>query len=184
MIRRGFQAPDQSPTLKNNTPGAPAGTAAPAGGAFGCRGCANSGRTGLSLTASTAYPTALAALSVLALSLWPGVLPAQDEEILTLPSGLTVSYLDRIDESPTWRYRYVTPVLGGDGVDFNAVAEDMAALCTSHALPQLQHDGQTPERIIVALMSEKLDFGVMSPEVRQFFESYSVEDNLCIWEVF
>ncbi|ETA52900.2 hypothetical protein P279_06165 [Rhodobacteraceae bacterium PD-2] len=111
-------------------------------------------------------------------------LSAQETAAVALPSGLVVNYLDRIDESPTWRYRYIAPALDEDAVDFAAVAEDMEVLCATHALPQLQHDGRSPERIIVSLMSEKLDFGVMSPEVRQFFESYRVEDNLCIWEVF
>ena len=172
MNGRATTMPSVLDAARNNTPGAPGGIAAPAGGAFGCRGCANS---------TLAIATSIV-LSVL--TLWPQALPAQEDAEVMLPSGLAVTYLDRIDESPVWRYRYVAPALNEDTVDFEAVAEDMAVLCATHALPQLQHDGQSAERIIVSLMSEKLDFGVMSPEVRQFFESYSIEDNLCIWEVF
>lgn len=166
MIRRAFFPLPSMTAARNTTPGAPAGSAAPAGGAFGCRGCAK-----LVLIAVTLCLTA------------PD-LSAQETVAVSLPSGLVVNYLDRIDESPTWRYRYIAPALDEESVDFTAVAQDMEVLCATHALPQLQHDGWSPERIIVSLMSEKLDFGVMSPEVRQFFESYRVEDNLCIWEVF
>ena len=166
MIRRAFFPLPSMTAARNTTPGAPAGSAAPAGGAFGCRGCAK-----LALIAVTLCLTA------------PD-LSAQETVAVSLPSGLVVNYLDRIDESPTWRYRYIAPALDEESVDFTAVAQDMEVLCATHALPQLQHDGWSPERIIVSLMSEKLDFGVMSPEVRQFFESYRVEDNLCIWEVF
>jgi hypothetical protein len=33
-------------------------------------------------------------------------------------------------------------------------------------------------------MSEPTDFGVMDPSVMQFFESYTIENGLCIWEAF
>lgn len=165
---------------KNTTPGAPAGSAAPAGGAFGCRGCAYGRPFGilqpLALTLLLAAPAAVAAQD--------GTQAEAEAQRLETPSGLAVAYLDRIDESPVWRYRYVAPALSGESVDFASVSEDMALLCSTHALPQLQHEAAQPERIIVTLMSEEADFGVMSPGVRQFFESYSIEGDLCIWEVF
>jgi hypothetical protein len=126
---------------------------------------------------------AVAGLLALA-SLLPAPALAQEDAGFDLPSGLAARYLDRIDESPVWRYRYVAPALAGESVDFDTVSGDMEVLCATHALPQLRHEAHSPSRIIVTLMSEKADFGVMSPDVRQFFESYSVEDDLCIWEVF
>lgn len=149
---------------KVNTPGAPGGIAAPAGGPFGGRGCHKTLLTLIVVTLAAA--------------------PAIAGEPETLPSGLEASFHDRIDESPTWRYRYVVPGLAGGEVEFASVAGDMERLCTDHALPQLLDENRQPERIVVTLMSEPVDFGAISPETRQFFESYRIEDGLCIWEVF
>lgn len=145
------------------TPGAPGEFAAPAGGPFGGRGCHN---------------TLLAIVIALA------AIPALAGDQVVLASGLEVRFHDRIDEAPTWRYRYVMPALSGGGLEFATVASDMERLCAEHALPQLLEEDRHPRRIVVTLMAEPVDFGAISPGTRQFFESYSIEDGLCIWEVF
>lgn len=143
--------------------GAPDAIAAPAGGAgvFGrlCRGCFNF--------------TLITLISALPLR----------AEILPL-SGLEFAFHDEIDEAPTYRMRYVVPALSGDAVDFDAMADDMAQLCEADALPRLTEQGYEPFRVVVTLMAEPVEFGVMTPEIRQFFESYTVENGLCIWEAF
>lgn len=148
---------------KHNVAGAPAAMAAPAGGAgvFGrlCRGCF----------------MVIAALGVSA-----GSASAQ----ILSTSGIEVAFHDDIDEAPLYRVRYVAPQLSDAEIDYALVADDMQRLCAEDAVPRLIAAGQTPERIVLTLMAEPVDFGEMTPTVRQFFESYTVVEGLCIWEAF
>jgi hypothetical protein len=141
--------------------GAPWAGAAPVGGAGAvsrlCRGCV----IFLAALACTGAPVA------------SETLPA---------SGLEVDFFDMIDEAPTFRARYVAPDLTDPSVEYFALADDMALLCQQEALPRLA--AREPERIVVSLMSAPVEFGVMTPEIRQFFESFRVEGGLCIWEAF
>jgi hypothetical protein len=38
--------------------------------------------------------------------------------------------------------------------------------------------------VVISLMQSPVDFGVMTPDVVQFFESFTIENDLCIWEAF
>ncbi|KUF12037.1 hypothetical protein AVJ23_05535 [Pseudoponticoccus marisrubri] len=89
-----------------------------------------------------------------------------------------------LEEGTTYRFRYIAPAIAEEGVDFLAVAGDMEALCTTQALPYLARQGHDAERVVITLMQEPVDFGVMSPGVTQFFESYEVREGRCIWEAF
>ena len=120
-----------------------------------------------------------AALCVSAL-LWPAASGAE-----YLPnSGLDARFHDMIDEAPVFRLRYVLPQLQNDAIEYDELAADMEHLCQSHAMSQLRELQHSPERIIIALMGKHVDFGVMTPDVRQFFESFSIKNGLCIWEPF
>lgn len=155
----------------NKCLGAPKLFAAPAGGARKRgRGCANS---------ISQFAVALGAV------LLSGAVSAQaDTSTQKLQTGVQVTLFDVVDESPLYRVRYVAPGIGPDGVSFDAVSEDMERLCTTHALPYLRARGVAPATIVIALMQEPVEFGVMSPNVIQFFESYRIENDLCIWEIF
>lgn len=147
-----------------NTPARARGTAAPTGGARKRgRGCIIPFM--LMLTASIA-----------------------SAEPLRVPSGLDVQFHDMIPnelyDGLTYRFRFVAPQIGAEDTDFMAVNDDMAHLCTEYALPRVSNIGQEPAHIIITLMQEPVEFGVATPGVTQFFESYSIENGLCIWEVF
>lgn len=148
---------------RNTSPGAPGCDAAPAGGArLGCRGC-------LSFCFALLVSSAPIAAQV------------------DLPSGQKVEMFDHIADEGlpgTYRVRYLAPEIGQDGRGYVEVADDMAVLCETRALPKLVAEGNAPERIVVTLMSAPVEFGVMTPDVTQFFESYSIENGLCIWEAF
>lgn len=109
---------------------------------------------------------------------------AETGPVSGLASGLTVTHHDMIDESPTYRMRYVAPGLADSAVEYQDVAADMEVLCATHALPYLRQAGHAPDRIVIAWMSAPVAFGVMTPEIRQFFESFAVQGDLCIWEAF
>ncbi|SMX49507.1 DUF6497 family protein [Maliponia aquimaris] len=115
----------------------------------------------------------------------PGPALAQaPEESVTLPSGIEALAWDSIDEAPLYRVRYLAPALADGGVSHGALTEDLTWLCAEDALPRLRADGIDPARIVVSLMAEPVEFGVMTPGVVQVFESYRIEDQRCIWEAF
>lgn len=161
-------------------PGAPGGLAALVGGAAGfarwCQGCRPIlvGLVGV-------IPLAASAVQVQAQS--PVQIPAQAPQ--TLPAtALSVTPFDIVAEPPVFRVRYLAPGLADADLSYVDVAGDMEHLCAQDALPRLLSMGKTPERIVLSLMAEPVEFGAASPGVRQFFESYAVQDGLCIWEAF
>jgi hypothetical protein len=105
-------------------------------------------------------------------------------EVMVAQSGLHVAYFDTIDEAPTYRLRYTAPALADATLDYATVADDMTMLCQDDALPRLAEAGANPSQVVITLMAAPVEFGVITPEIRQFFESYSIQDGLCIWEAF
>ncbi len=149
---------------RNSSPGAPGTCAAPTGGlTWWGRGCASF--LGIFLASMTLA-----------------------SEPVTVPSGIEVNFYDMIWDAPgdglTYRFRFLAPKIADPDTDYMSVASDMEALCNDYAIPRLAGTGPQPNRIVVTLMAEPVDFGVMNPDVTQFFESYSVENDLCIWEAF
>ncbi|WP_305971494.1 MULTISPECIES: DUF6497 family protein [unclassified Mameliella] len=158
-----------------SAPGVPGALAAPVGGAASiarrCRGC---------------RPFFAQILTLLALG---GPLHAQDETVPVLrdilpTSGLEFTYHDVVAEPPLWRVRYVVPALDSAELSFEEVAGDIELLCTQDALRRVIEAGGEPATIVITLMSEPVDFGVMTPDVTQFFESFFIQSDLCIWEAF
>ena len=98
----------------------------------------------------------------------------------TLPQS---GFHDMIAEPPTYRMRYVIKGLGGPGKGFADLSDHMAHLCQD-ALPYLRESGHVPERVVITLMSRPVTYGVADPGAVQFFESYLIENDLCIWEAF
>ncbi|WP_058246524.1 DUF6497 family protein [Tropicibacter naphthalenivorans] len=106
------------------------------------------------------------------------------EEPVDLGTGKVFDFHDMIDEAPTYRFRFVQPALGQEGMTYVDLADDLALLCAGFALPKLSESGLAPERVVISLMSAPTEFGVRNPEITQFFESFLVENDLCIWEAF
>ncbi|MEN9411305.1 MAG: hypothetical protein RL216_3279 [Pseudomonadota bacterium] len=107
-----------------------------------------------------------------------------------VPSGQEVTVQDVILNAPgpegtTLRFRFVAPgIAEGGGVDFETAAADMLALCEGYALPRLSDFGAAPAQVVISLSAEPVAFGVTAPDVAQFFESYSIVDGGCQWEMF
>lgn len=162
MAEMGEKADSMKAAATVTSQGTPGIIAAPAGGPEGGRGCAF--------------------IPFLMTALVAGTLSAA--EPVTVPSGLEIQFHDWIDDAQAQRFRFVVPGLGQGGPEFADVAGDMTYLCDQFALPQLKIKDMTPMQITVTLMEKPVEFGAMAPDVTQFFESYTVENGLCIWEVF
>lgn len=103
-----------------------------------------------------------------------------------VPSGTQVTLFDTIREftGPTMRYRFVVPDIdaAGRGLPFEAVSDDMQFLCDFALLPQLMAQGWTKGEIVISFSSQELPFGEIAPDVTQFFQPFSIQENRCIWE--
>ena len=44
--------------------------------------------------------------------------------------------------------------------------------------------GPAPEQIVISLSDRAVPFGESAPDVVQFFESYRIENDICVWEMF
>ncbi|WP_281256107.1 DUF6497 family protein [Puniceibacterium antarcticum] len=109
------------------------------------------------------------------------------EEIITLSSGDTAQLQEVIEDAsgmaPVARFRFVAPWVA-DGAEYDRVTADMEELCQSYALGRLPDLRARPSLIVISLSQAPTDFGVPSPEITQFFESYSLNDGRCVWEPF
>ncbi|WP_309664398.1 DUF6497 family protein [Tabrizicola sp.] len=112
---------------------------------------------------------------------------APSSDVITVPSGREVQFLDVITNAPgpsgsAARFRFVVPGLSAD--DAQAASADMQALCDTYALPRTEGMVPKPQQIIISLAASATPFGEAAPDVTQFFEAYTLKDDACIWEVF
>jgi hypothetical protein len=112
------------------------------------------------------------------------------DEPVPVPSGQSVTLQDVIWNAPgtdgmALRFRFVAPgIAPGGGVDFDAASTDMQHLCDTYALARLAEFGPAPEQVVISLSDRAVAFGDAAPDVTQFFESYRIENGVCVWEMF
>jgi hypothetical protein len=120
-----------------------------------------------------------------------GTVIAGDGVRVKVPSGQEISFLDVVMNAPgpdglTARFRFVAPAIAKEGgtVDFETASADMIHLCQNFALPRISDIGPQPSQIVISLSDKPVPFGEAAPDVTQFFEAYTIQDNACIWEAF
>lgn len=112
------------------------------------------------------------------------------QQVLQVPSGQHITLGEvLIDDRPgaTWvRFRFIAPQIGNDSgqIDYETSSADIDYLCEALVLPYLAQYDLTPARVVISLSDRPVPFGITDPEATQFFESYSPEENRCIWEAF
>lgn len=130
-----------------------------------------------------ALSVGLALLAALSAS---GMARAADPTRIAVPSGQEITLSEvLLDEAPgeLWaRFRFVAPAIraGGQGES----AGDIDHLCTALARPYLSHHGLAPARVVISLASREVPFGSSAGDVTQFFETYRLEGETCVWEGF
>lgn len=113
-----------------------------------------------------------------------------DGSRIEVPSGQEITLQDVIWNAPgpdglALRFRFLAPgIAPGGGVEFETAAADMQHLCDSYALPRIADQGPHPEQVIISLSDVAVPFGEAAPEATQFFESYRIEEGVCVWEMF
>lgn len=113
------------------------------------------------------------------------------DEVIEVPSGQKVTLLDVITNVPgpdglAARFRFLAPAIGRNGgtVGPEAAAADMDFLCESYALERISEMGPQPQQIIISMSDMDVPFGETRPDATQFFNSYSIEDGTCVWDVY
>lgn len=109
---------------------------------------------------------------------------------IEVPSGQEITLQDVIWNAPgpdglALRFRFLAPgIAPGGGVDFDMAAADMQHLCDSYAVPRIADQGPHPDQVIISLSDVAVPFGEAAPEATQFFESFRIEEGVCVWEMF
>ena len=112
-------------------------------------------------------------------------------DAITVPSGQAVTLLDVIEDTQgpsglTVRFRFLAPGVAkaGGTVSAEVAGRDMDALCQDYALPRIASTGPQPAQIVISMADMNVPFGETRPEATQLFNSYSIEDGTCVWDVF
>ena len=130
----------------------------------------------------------LPAILVTALAALAGCQEEKDTgPAVTVPSGRELSLIDVITNAPgpegaTARFRFLAPDLSLEDAD--AAAADMQVICDNFALERTDGMVPEPQQIIISFASAEVPFGEAAPDVVQFFESFRIENDACVWEVF
>jgi len=109
---------------------------------------------------------------------------------IEVPSGQEITLQDVIWNAPgpdglALRFRFLAPgIAPGGGVDFETAAADMQHLCDGYAVPRIADQGPHPDQVIISLSDVAVPFGEAAPEATQFFESFRIEEGVCVWEMF
>jgi len=130
----------------------------------------------------------LAVLGAIGFLAWPSSKDVPKETpYFALPSGMEAYLQEVLNENAgdglVYRFRFVAPAFTGQE-DFETQSADLEFLCTTRALPQLANLSPAPSKIVVSLADQPSPFGVLDPDVAQIFESFSLQDGACMWEMF
>ncbi len=122
--------------------------------------------------------------SVVVLCSAMGLVHAQDT--ISVPSGQKVTFHEEIVDSDgqVVRFRFVAPAIARDGgeIGFAEAEPDIIHLCEHYALPRLADMMPIPAQIIISLSDRPVEFGYRDSQATQFFEAFTSENGLCVWE--
>ena len=109
-------------------------------------------------------------------------------EVMVMPSGLAVEYLDQIleqqSDGETWlTLRFVSPQIGAEAGDwgYEQVAEDIDHLCDQIGLRVVAEAGPV-DQVLITLMDRAVERGVHDPEATMFIGAYLPTESGCVWQ--
>jgi hypothetical protein len=110
----------------------------------------------------------------------------QTPDLIEVPSGQTITLIDVILNAPgsegvTARFRFLAPNITPDG-DFDLAVADMQHLCDTYALPRVGDNVPKPQQIVISLSDRVVEFGEADADATQFFEAFSIDTGICVWE--
>ena len=121
----------------------------------------------------------------------PVALVEAEDGSIALPSGLVVRQHElRLEPQgavthgvQTVRLRYVSEQLAdAETFGFERIEQDFSHLCHQFGLRARGRSAPKAGQIIISMASAPTAFGESVPEVVQYFDSFRVESDRCIWE--
>ena len=111
------------------------------------------------------------------------------DEAVVLPSGLSVELAGTVaEQQPDGEHwlivQVLAPSLAGVRMTAPEMAEDTGVICDTWGLAAAAEAEQTPDQIVVQVMSRHVERGQPAPGVTQVFAGYRFQDGSCIWEDF
>lgn len=106
------------------------------------------------------------------------------------PSGQPLTLHEIVQEDIAWSdetqlvLRLVAPMLLAQSPSDAELNVDTQWLCETLAPEKIAQTGATPDWVIVELMASPAPRGIPTPEITRVFDSYRLENDLCIWELF
>ncbi|MDP2080570.1 MAG: DUF6497 family protein [Pseudotabrizicola sp.] len=114
-----------------------------------------------------------------------------NETLIPVPSGQPVFLQDVVWNVPgpeglAVRFRFIAPQIARDTgtVGYEEASEDIFHLCQTFALPRLSDFGPQPTQVIISFSDQPVPFGETAPEATQFFEAFTHQDGICMWEIY
>lgn len=106
-------------------------------------------------------------------------------DTIDVPSGQPLSFMEFISENDgdIVRFRFLAPEIN-ESFTYADVFPDFKALCDAQVMPVLNANALSPSQIVMSMSAVDIPFGEINPDVLQFFEVFSTENDLCIWEEF
>ncbi len=107
----------------------------------------------------------------------------------SVPSGHALELQEQFwetlqDGTQVFRQRFVMPAIAEQSVGYMQLVDDFEYLCTHSAIPEIAAENLTIDQIVISLSDRETEFGVASPEAIQYFEAFSLKNDICIWEAF
>ncbi|MEQ3627001.1 MAG: DUF6497 family protein [Celeribacter sp.] len=115
------------------------------------------------------------------------------QEVGPLPSGQTVTFLDRFIEpqtglAETWlTLRFLAPRIaraGGD-VDFDSASLDLDALCDGSGRQETARivaDGTQIDQVVIAMLDQPVARGESNVDATSYYGAYQPHESGCIWQ--
>ena len=125
---------------------------------------------------------AIAVTFVYSLPLYATVQEVPSSQAVTLHEVL----VDMVNGENWLRFRFVAPSVGADKgkVSHDDAAKDIEHLWAAVVVPYIAEYDLKSDLIVVSIADQKTEFDERSPDATQLFESFSVQNDICIWEAF
>jgi hypothetical protein len=118
------------------------------------------------------------------------VAEAWPTDTVSAPSGQAVTLHEWLHEQHPWSgesqiiIRLLAPMIGATGVADAALRADMAWACHLWGRPVAITAGAEAGQIVIEMMAAPAPRGTPTPAINRFYETYRLDGDACIWELF
>lgn len=112
-------------------------------------------------------------------------LPAAAAVPVRAPSGHAPELVEVLLDAAaaTARFRFVLPRDADGAAPGHAeIAPDFGWICATYAAPALARGGWEARQIVLSFSDREIPFGMVDPDVMQYFEAFRVEGDACLLE--